>query len=61
MNHEVWQLIIEFGVILMSPIIHHYYLWRYKKAKKSVIFQNIKIYACLYALIGIAGIILAFK
>jgi len=61
MKNEVWQLIIKFAVILMSPIIHHYYLWRYKKTKKSVIFQNIKIYACLYALVGIAGIILAIK
>ena len=24
------ELLIEFGVILITPIIHTYFLWRYK-------------------------------
>ena len=50
------ELVIEFGVILISPIVFHYYLWKYKKIAPAVILKDFKIYACLYGLILIAGI-----
>ena len=61
MTGEIAELSVEFMVILVSPILHHYYLWRYKKLEKTVIFQNIKIYAFLYTLIGLAGLVLFLK
>jgi len=50
------ELVIEFGVILISPIVFHYYLWKYKKIAPAVILKDFKIYACLYGLILITGI-----
>lgn len=61
MKSEFFQLITELGVALLSPFIYHYYLWRYKGVSKSVIFQNIKIYAVLYLLIAIVVSILIIK
>jgi hypothetical protein len=55
------ELLIEFGVILLSPVVHTYYLWKVKRVSVSVIRQNIKIFSVLYALIAFAFIILVFK
>jgi len=55
------ELILEFSVILISPIVYHYYLWKYKKIEVDVILKNIKIYLLLYILIGIASLILFLK
>jgi hypothetical protein len=52
------ELLIEFGVILIAPIIHTYYLWRYKKVEKRVLIQNIQIFSGFYALFGAAFLIL---
>ena len=57
MTGEQIELIAEFSVILFAPIIHTYYLWRLKKVDSTVIYQNIKIFSFLYALVGV-GIIL---
>ena len=56
MTGVMLELVIEFGVILISPIVFHYYLWKYKKIAPAVILKDFKIYACLYGLILIAGI-----
>ena len=50
------ELVVEFGVILISPIVFHYYLWKYKKLAPAVILKDFKIYAYLYGLILITGI-----
>jgi len=52
------ELLIEFGVILVAPIIHTYYLWRYKKVEKRVLIQNIQIFSGFYVLFGAAFLIL---
>jgi len=51
------ELIVEFSVILLAPIIHTYYLWKVKKVESTIIHQNIKIFSFLYALVTV-GIIL---
>jgi hypothetical protein len=53
MTVEHIELIIEFSVILLAPIIHNYYLWKVKKVDASVIQQNIKIFSFFYVLIAI--------
>ena len=53
MTGEYIELIVEFSVILLAPIIHNYYLWRVKKVDSSVIQQNIKIFSFFYVLIAI--------
>jgi hypothetical protein len=50
------ELILEFGVILISPIIYHLYLLKYKKVKREIVFKDIKIYLFLYGLIAITCI-----
>ena len=57
MTGEHIELIVEFSVILLAPIIHNYYLWKVKKVDSSVIQQNIKIFSFFYVLIAI-GIVL---
>jgi len=52
------ELLAEFGVILLAPIIHTFYLWKYKKVEKKELVKNIKIFAGLYVLLGLVGIIL---
>lgn len=52
------ELLIEFGVILLAPIIHKYFLWTYKKVEKRVLIQNIQIFSGFYALYGAAFLIL---
>ena len=56
MTGVMLELVIEFGVILISPIVFHFYLWKYKKLAPAVILKDFKIYACLYGLILITGI-----
>ena len=69
-KHLVWkqffmtgvkiELLIEFGVILLAPIIHTFYLWKYKKVDKQILHQNIKIFAGLYLVFGLIGFFLFF-
>ena len=47
------ELIVEFSLILLAPIIHNYYSWKVKKVDASVIQQNIKIFSLFYVLITI--------
>ena len=54
------ELLIEFGVILLAPIIHTFYLWKYKKVDKKILKQNIKIFTGLYLVFGLVGIFLVF-
>ena len=61
MTGEHIELLIEFGVILLSPIVHTYYLKKYKQVDASVIRQNVKIFSVLYLLIAFAAIILMLK
>ena len=61
MTGERIELLIEFGVILLSPIIHTYYFWKVKKVDVSVIRQNIKVFAVLYVLLAVGGILLFLK
>ena len=55
------ELLAEFAVILLAPIIHAYYLWKYKKFEKKELIKNLKIFAVLYVLLGLVGILLIFK
>ena len=55
MTGEHIELIIEFTVILLAPIVHNYYLWKVKKVDTSVIQQNIKIFSFFYVLVAIVG------
>lgn len=50
------ELILEFGVILIAPIIYHLYLLKYKKIAREIVFKDIKIYLFLYALIAAVGL-----
>ena len=52
------ELLIEFGVILLAPLIHTFYLWKYRKVEKQILKQNIKMFAGLYLLLGIVSLIL---
>jgi hypothetical protein len=56
MTGVMLELVLEFSVILISPIVFHYYLWKYKKVPFEILMKDFKIYACLYGLILIAGI-----
>ena len=55
------ELFIEFGVILLAPIIHTFYLWKYKKVEKKELVKNIKIFTGLYVLLGFVGAVLILK
>ena len=55
------KLLFEFGVILIAPIVHTYYLKKYKNGDSSVIQQNIKLFLPLYVLIGLGVLLLVFK
>ncbi len=61
MTGERIELLIEFGVILLSPVVHTYYLWKVKKVDASVIRQNIQVFAVLYVLLAVGGILLFLK
>ncbi len=47
------ELLIEFGVILLAPIIHTFYLWKYKKVDKQILKQNIVIFGVFYVLFAL--------
>lgn len=53
MTGEKLELIFEFGVILISPLIYHLYLLKYKKIAREIVFKDIKIYLLLYGLIAL--------
>jgi uncharacterized membrane protein len=55
------ELLIEFGVILLAPIIHTYYLWKYKNVEKRELVKNVKIFSILYVLLGFVGLLFLFK
>lgn len=55
------ELLIEFGVILLVPIIHTYYLWKYKNVEKRELIKNVKIFSILYVLLGFVGLLFLFK
>ncbi len=55
------ELLIELVVILLSPIIHTYYLWKYKHVDKKELIKNIKIFVVLYAILGLVGLALVIK
>jgi hypothetical protein len=54
------ELFIEFGVILLAPIIHTFYLWKYKKVDEQILKQNIRIFAGLYLVFGLVCLFLVF-
>ena len=47
------ELLIEFGVILLAPIIHTFYLWKYKKVDKQILMQNIKMFGVFYVIFAL--------
>lgn len=55
------ELLVEFAVILLAPIIHTFYLWKYKKVEKKELVKNIKIFTGLYVLLGFVGAVLILK
>jgi len=55
------ELLIEFGIILLAPIIHTYYLWKYKNVEKRELIKNVKIFSILYVLLGFVGLLFLFK
>ena len=61
MTGERIELLLEFGVILLAPIVHTYYLKKYKQVDSSIIQQNIKLFLPLYVLIGLGVLLLVFK
>jgi hypothetical protein len=61
MMGERIELILEFGVILLAPIIHTYYLKKYKNIDSSVIQQNFRIFSVLYALIAVGVLFLVLR
>ncbi len=56
MTGEYIELVVEFSVILLSPILHNYYLWKIKKVDVIEIKKNIKIFSFLYTLIALVGL-----
>lgn len=58
---EKIELIVEFSVILIAPIIYHFYLLKYKKLPREVVFKDIKIYLFLYGLIAMTSLLLFFR
>ena len=61
MTGEAIELIIEFSVILLSPILHTYYLWKFKKVELIEIKKNIKIFSLLYALFALTCLLIFLK
>jgi len=52
MSTPFFEIYIEFGVILLVPLVFQYVLWRSKEARQSRMFrQNFVIFGVLYALI----------
>jgi uncharacterized membrane protein len=55
------ELLIEFAVILLAPIIHTFYLWKYKRVEKKELVKNIKIFSGFYVLFGFVEVLLILK
>jgi len=55
------ELLVEFAVILLAPIIHTYYLWKFKKVEKKELIKNIKIFSIFYFATGLIALLLVFK
>jgi hypothetical protein len=55
------ELLVEFAIILLVPIIHTFYLWKYKKVEKKELIKNIKIFTGLYVFFGLVGVLLILK
>jgi hypothetical protein len=55
------ELLLEFGVILLAPIVHTYYLKKYKNEDSSIIQQNVKLFMPLYLLIGLGVLLLVLE
>ena len=52
MSTPFLEIYIEFGVILLAPLVFQYVLWRSKEAHQSRMFrQNLVIFGVLYAAI----------
>lgn len=52
------EVFIEFGVILLAPLVFQYSLWRSKEGRQSRMFkQNIFLFGLLYAAIFILALI----
>jgi len=51
-----FEIYLEFGVILLAPVLFQYVLWRSKEARQSRMFrQNLVIFGVLYvAIFGLA-------
>ncbi len=55
------ELLFEFAVILLAPVIHTFYLGKYKKVEREVLIKNIKLFAGLYILLGLVVIMLIIR
>jgi len=55
------ELLVKFAVILLAPIIHTFYLWRYKRVEKKELIKNVQIFTGFYVLFGFFGVLLIFK
>jgi hypothetical protein len=55
------ELLIEFGVILLAPIIHTFYLWKYKKVDKQILKQNIRIFGVFYVIFALLILFIVTK
>lgn len=52
MSTPFFEIYIEFGVILLAPLVFQYVLWRSKEARQSRMFrQNFVIFGVFYAAI----------
>jgi hypothetical protein len=61
MTGEKWELLIEFSVILASPVVYKYYLWKYRNIAVQVLLKDVKIYLILYGLIAVTCLWLFFQ
>lgn len=61
MTGETIELLVELSVILLSPILHTYYLWKFKKVELKEIKKNIKIFSLLYALFALTCLLIFLK
>lgn len=52
------ELLVEFAVILLAPIIHTYYLWKYKKVEKKELIRYAKVFGYIYVVLGLIGLLL---
>jgi len=55
------ELLVEFAVIFLAPIIHTFYLWKYKRVEKKELVKSIKIFSGFYVLFGFIGVLLILK